>query len=233
MTESTFACFNATATHLKVVKMSEMAESRTRVEACEQALGQTFTVRTSREPAPTLTLIVLESGERLYLWRTSLCVYTKSTRRWIHILDSNCMELIPGEFRCRETCMSRLFRGSRERRLRQRRREMLRSVWRQEELYVQGMRTSILPPTAPPQLVVPQPTQARVPAFLGHIIKRDAVRNRDTCPVTLENFTEEIKAAVTPCFHLFTEAGLCGWLKTKAECPTCKAPVDTALCLFL
>jgi len=225
MTEDVFACFNPSVTRLKIVRMTEISGAVTRLEAFHGELGGTMSIRTSREPAPTLTAILLESGERLYLWRTSMCVYHRSTGTWIHILDSNRMTMIPGEFTYRETCMSRLCRGSRERRCTQLRREMLRCIREREEMYTPSV--AALPPSAPPQ------RGGTVPAFLARIIKRDAVSNRDMCPVTLEEFTEEIKAAVTPCFHLFTEAGLCAWLDTKGECPTCKAGVDKDACLFL
>ena len=229
MAEVIFAVFDDSLIHLKCVRMNDtvyQGESRTRLEACDTAASNSSVmIKTSQEPEPTLTRLILESGSPIYLWRTSMCMYHRRTRKWIHILDSNCLNQIPGEFTYREDCISKFFSGSRNIRCKILHRRMLQTIYRQELTLVR----------MPAPVPVPLPSEAapKIPAFLGAIIKRDAITKKDTCPISLEEFTEDMKTVVTPCFHIFTQAGLSRWLESKSLCPTCKTSIATASCLFI
>lgn len=226
MAEVVFAVFDEQLIHLKMVRMKDIpygSESRTRLESCDTATtsNRSMVIKRSQEPEPTLTRITLESGAPIYLWRTPMCVYHGRTGKWIYVLDSNCLNAIPGEFTYREECISRFFRGSRNTECKTLRARMMQSI-------PQEPQNRMPVPTAPAAVSAP-----KIPAFVAEIIKRDAIRNKDTCAITLDEFTEDTKTVVTPCFHIFTRSGLCTWLESKHLCPTCKASVSTASCLFL
>jgi hypothetical protein len=237
MAEVVFAVFDENLIHLKIVRMNDVlcgGETRIRLEGCDTSTSRTrsMVIAASKEPQPTLTRIMLESGNTIYLWRTPMCVYHRRTGKWIYILDSNCLNAIPGEFTYREECISRLFRGSRNRdckMLHYRMLEIIRAEQTQIRVPVPTAPAFARTPTAP---LAPVPA-VKIPAFVGGIIKRDAVRNKDSCAITMDEFTEDTKTMVTPCFHIFTTSGLCKWLESKELCPTCKASIDMRSCLFI
>jgi Ring finger domain len=67
-------------------------------------------------------------------------------------------------------------------------------------------------PVAPPAL----------PAFVVEALKRDAIAQCQSCPITMAAFTEAMAVAITPCYHLFTADALTAWLVNKSSCPMCK-----------
>jgi hypothetical protein len=226
MAEVVFAAFDEDLINLKIVRMIEFicaGESRVRLEECDASASRnrSMVIKRCKDPRPTLTRIILESGNVIYLWRTSMCVYHYRTGKCIYILDSNCLTAIPGEFTYREECISRLFKGSRNTDCKMLRSRMLESIRAEEAVQI--------------RLPVGNVCKAAVeiPMFVGAIIKRDAIRNKDSCPITMDEFAEDTKTMVTPCFHIFTTAGLCKWLESKDICPTCKASVRMRSCIFL
>jgi hypothetical protein len=85
----------------------------------------------------------------------------------------------------------------------------------------------------PPPVPSAPPAQTPIATYLGEIIKRDAIHTKAICSISLEEFTNETKTGVTPCFHLFEAEGLRTWLKTDYTCPICKSTVTPTGCLFI
>lgn len=86
--------------------------------------------------------------------------------------------------------------------------------------------------TAPAQ---PQPkvkasqkrsTTGTVPPFVAELILKAAIEKKESCPISYQDFDQLASVTVTKCYHCFDTNALEQWLKTKAECPLCKSPVD-------
>ena len=85
---------------------------------------------------------------------------------------------------------------------------------------------------APAPAAAPKATQ-RIPSapfpvgpphFVAQALLRDAVRRGQSCPISLNDFTDS-PCAVTNCFHIFEGSALEAWLSGHKDCPVCKAPV--------
>lgn len=230
MAEILFANFNEEYTRLKIVRMKEIlygAEPKIQLEGCD-ALNESMIIKKSQNPEPTLKHIRLVSGEDIHLWRTSFCVYHPRTGTWIHILDSDKPRMIPGEFTYKEEYLSALFSSSKSAACIQRKREIVDIIHK--------IGVALLPTVPVPVPSIQPPSRSplmKVPLFVGKIIKRDAIQNKDRCAIMLDEFTEDMKTCVTPCFHIFTESGMSAWLESKNQCPTCKCDVQQSSCLFV
>jgi len=235
MPEGYFAMFDAEMVNLKVVRLVEVG-NRFRFEESDRAASPvpSVVVRTSREPQPTLKKFDTEDGSQIYMWRTSMCIEHKRTGTWIHIIDANHPELIPGEYTHKETFGSKMMKGNRNIHYKELRTRMLAHVEELIRAELQVIHTEELI-TAELQAVHTEevsPTPARtIPRFVGEIIKRDAVATKHACVITMDEFTEDMKTSVTPCFHIFDELALSRWLQSTNLCPVCKASVSPAECL--
>jgi len=214
--------FDAEMVNLKIAQIIEVG-NRFRFEECDAAISPVpnVVIRTSREPQPTLKKFDTEDGSQIYMWRTSMCIEHKRTGAWIHILDANHPELIPGEYTHKETFGSKFAKGNRNILYKELRTRMLAHI---DELIRAELQVIHREENSP--------TPARtIPRFVGEIIKRDAVATKYTCAITMDEITEDMKTLVTPCFHIFDELALLRWLQSTNVCPVCKASVSPAECL--
>lgn len=214
--------FDAEMVNLKVVRLVEVGD-RFRFEESDAATSPTASVviRTSREPQPTLKKFDTEDGSQIYMWRTSMCIEHKRTGTWIHIIDANHPELIPGEYTHKETFGSKMMKGNRNINCKELRIRMLARIEELIQAELQIIHSEEFSETLP----------RSIPRFVGEIIKRDAVAMKHTCAITMDEFTEDMKTLVTPCFHIFDQLALSRWLQSTNLCPVCKASVSSAECL--
>ena len=229
MPERLFASFNEDLTRLKIVRMIDSGWNTSQTiqllpYVSDRKKKRVFITK-SLDSSPMLKHIPLDTGEQIYLWRTPWCMYNKETGTWIHILDSDKMYAIPGEFIYKEKYIDSLVEASRVVEKQALSTQMIASISESESVHL-GTAPSILQiaPSAPPALPSP-------PSFVAQIIKRDAIQRRESCPISLETFTNHMKARITPCFHIFQEDSLNQWLTKEVSCPMCKAYISCEQCV--
>ena len=229
-----FALFDDTVQKLKVVRMTEIPKPEMLVmlsPSREGAATQKLQIVKSNESEPMLSRIQLDPGKHLYLWRSPWCMYHETTRCWIPILDSDKREAIPGDF---TYSSMHIFYNPWYSEYKSLHRTMVQRV---ESLEKDTFVRTI--PTAPIQIPLPKSSGPPVvrnykpPTFVAHIIKRDAIANRTTCSISLEEFTHEMKTQVTPCFHIFDSRSLNEWVSLQGCCPMCKVPLSNEDCVLL
>lgn len=185
-----------------------------------------YTLDLCREEStnPGLRPVSLYSGDTIYLWRTGWTVYHEPSSTWIPILDTNCLLQLPGDFLytaandTSQQCTDRI-RESKALRYK---------IFQQICLPRTGGQTTRsvdlpLMPAARAVRVPPLLTKAAIPGFVIASMKRDAIARKESCPISMEAFTENTEVAMTSCFHLFEAASLATWFRTHSTCPMCKA----------
>lgn len=61
-----------------------------------------------------------------------------------------------------------------------------------------------------------------LPAYVVDLIIQDRLQKKESCPITLCEFTDASRMAVTSCYHCFDMDALKQWVKTKQVCPVCR-----------
>jgi hypothetical protein len=91
-------------------------------------------------------------------------------------------------------------------------------------------------PTAPPALVAPASvapaypaSKPLIPPFVAEALKRDAISQNESCPISLCPFQECKEISITSCYHMFERSAIKSWLQTKSECPICKQKIAGTL----
>jgi hypothetical protein len=79
------------------------------------------------------------------------------------------------------------------------------------------------PPPSPPQQS--QALRTEIPKFVADMIKSEAIRDKKSCPITMNTVTSEMACSITSCFHLFDRAALATWMEKESKCPICKTAV--------
>ena len=233
MTERCFAIFDEQVRKLKLVKMTEiLPEPDVIIMLSPFTEGDIYgkaRIADSSEPEPMLKRIPLDADEHMYLWRSPWCMYVDRIKAWIPILDSTRREEIPGEYiyETEYTFYNPWYRTYKDLRT-----KMMKEAEAIEQQYV-PVPVPVRIPSAPPAPVPSAPPCHKPPMFVASIIKRDAIANRMACSISLEDFTEEMKTRVTPCFHIFEATQLEEWISLKPVCPTCKASLQQEDCLVL
>jgi hypothetical protein len=69
-----------------------------------------------------------------------------------------------------------------------------------------------------------QPAAKPIPEFVCRALIREAIEKRESCPISLSEFTPETSMSVTSCYHVFETDSLTVWLNTNSSCPVCKQP---------
>ena len=220
MREHHFAVYDDNVSRLKVLKMTQISGSPNYVIRLTGITpdftdDQIIKVGESDDSAPELKRVPLEEEQHMYLWRSPWCMYYRKTGLWIPILDSDRRSMIPGVFFYKERTWRR---GQHYEAYKQLRREMLLQIQERER---------------PPPVPSAPPAQTPIAAYVGEIIKRDAIHTKTTCSISLEEITQETKTGITPCFHLFEEESLRLWLQTEQTCPICKSTVTLSGSLFI
>ena len=220
MREHHFAIYDDNVARLKVVKMTQICGAPNYVIRLTGITpdftdDQIIKVGDNDDPAPDLKRVPLEEDRHLYLWRSPWCMYYRKTGLWIPILDSDRRSMIPGVFFYKER------------------------TWRRGQLYdaYKGLREQMIleieQRERPPPVPSAPPAQTPIATYVGEIIKRDAIHTKAICSISLQEFTQETKTGITPCFHLFDADSLRMWLETDHSCPVCKSSVTLNGCLFL
>lgn len=88
-----------------------------------------------------------------------------------------------------------------------------------------------MPQPQPPQASAPPPAKAKastngVPQFVADLLVKAAIEKKESCPISYLEFEQLSSISITKCYHCFDTDALAKWLKTKAECPLCKATVN-------
>lgn len=182
------------------------------------------------------------SVEHCYMWRLPWAVYYAPLKVWIPVLDSNFP--MPGDYIYR---VKNDTREAYERRVRENKilHENVILTLSNDPYRVytisRPLRILMAQPlthfeaSAPPALLPPipsaPPAPVKPPAFVANIMKGDAIKNAQSCPISLEVFTDAAKMCMTPCFHMFERASLEEWMKNTYSCPVCKASCSLEDCL--
>jgi len=69
----------------------------------------------------------------------------------------------------------------------------------------------------------PAEIKSIIPAYVVDLIIQDRLQKKESCPITLTEFTDASRMAVTSCYHCFDMEALKQWVKTKDVCPVCRA----------
>jgi len=247
MGDTYFAMFDEDVRRLKVVRMSQIIPDPCLVLKLSPYTNLTSTdsvrVAVSEQPEPMLKRIPLDAEKHVYLWRSPWCMYNKDYNSWIPILDSDQRDTIPGQFTYHTEY--KLYNPWRAEYNKLRARMLLSATAIEREYQEQQsmLRSpapvpvplpAAVPVRAPKPMPVPAPLPSRKPpAYVAEIIKRDAIANRLSCMISLEDITENMKTEVTPCFHIFEAASLSKWIALKSVCPACIAPITQDDCLLL
>ena len=70
---------------------------------------------------------------------------------------------------------------------------------------------------------IPTEVKSLLPAYVVDLIIQDRLQKKESCPITLSEFTDASHMAVTSCYHCFDMDALKQWVKTKDVCPVCRA----------
>ena len=168
---------------------------------------------------PMLKKIPLDNGEHLYLWRFPWCIQLEELDVWIPILDSDKRDKIPGAFAYKTQYEVHNPWYEEYRSLRT---NMLKTI---EEQQWRTIRRN-----APPRLQV---AATKPPKHVAEIIKRDAIANKMTCSICLDDITADMTVSVTACFHIFESTSLKGWIQRTCTCPVCLKPISEETCVLL
>lgn len=203
--------FNETFDHLKYVQL--VAGQVNQVEECKiPRKGLAYIARRYGTDVSEQTIGI--KGKSIRIWNTPICVEDPETKTWHTIYDTENRAALPGKYTQATYYVNEALRS-----------ECL--SLRKRILATNHVVPSIAPtPSAPPQISAKRP-----PRFVAEAIKRDAIATKQTCMISLEEIQKEMKALVTPCFHLFEQEGLQDWLTKSTECPLCKANVLRVDCI--
>jgi hypothetical protein len=226
MTERYFAIFDDAVRRLKIVCMSEVSPEPDLVIMLSPYTGAAtpgkVQIMPSGDPEQMIKRVPLQAAQHVYLWRSPWSVYLDLAKAWIPIVDSDKRARIPGEY-IYEVIYT--FYNPWYSQYMSLRSTMLKEVERLERESI-PVRQPV--PSAPPAIPPHKP-----PRFVAEIIKRDAIATKSCCVISLNEFTEDMKTLVTPCFHIFEAASLGEWIAQKGSCPACKGPVKQETCLLL
>jgi hypothetical protein len=141
------------------------------------------------------------------LWRTPWAIYYKAMDFWIPIIDVTDNSVIPGTYiygiKSDTTAM------------------FTTRVKEQQDLRNRMMFPSVVPASQAAEPAVSVGQDSIVPSFIGDAIKRDAITKSASCPISLDEFTNDMAIVLTNCYHIFKEESLKTWLHTNDKCPLC------------
>ena len=62
-----------------------------------------------------------------------------------------------------------------------------------------------------------------LPKYITDLIIQDHIQKKESCPITMTEFTEPKNMTVTACYHCFDIEALNIWQSTNDKCPVCRA----------
>lgn len=106
-----------------------------------------------------------------------------------------------------------------------RRRQARQKRSRDYYMFIQSSGQSRLSPaTERPQ---PQPPVDPPPRFVARLVKEAAIKEGQSCPISMIPIEDKTEFAMTSCFHLFDPASLDTWRLRKDTCPVCKKKITS------
>lgn len=80
-------------------------------------------------------------------------------------------------------------------------------------------------PNPPPQ-PLPTPIQpvkeTKLPKHVHEALLRDAKSGTESCPISMNIYSECKSLSMTSCFHIFDKDSIDQWLKSNTTCPVCR-----------
>lgn len=229
MQKKYFAIFDEEVKRLKVACMVEII---TVPEIIIEIVQHTSTMPEKKKSVvkvanfePMLKKIPLDHNEHLYLWRFPWCIRLGELNIWIPILDSDKREKIPGAFAY--TTQYEVYNPWYEE-YRSLRTNMLKTIQEQQSSTVTRNTSAV---EGIPRL--PAPVATKPPKHVAEIIKRDAIANKMTCSISLDDITADMTVSITACFHIFESTSLKGWIQKTCTCPVCLKPISEETCVLL
>lgn len=198
-----FAVLDVVTLRIKIVQLDQAVwrESFSHRLTAYSASCETNVLPLSRTTTDLcVSRLTLSSGS-IFVWRTGWAVSHKNV--WIHILDSDERESIPGtyDFICLGT------------------NELAVKEQKERRISMGLCETEPIPLAQPSK-----PAQASsIPTFVAEIMKRDALASAASCPISLEPLNNSV--AITSCFHLFESNSIHTWIQRDSSCPVCKSQV--------
>jgi hypothetical protein len=77
-------------------------------------------------------------------------------------------------------------------------------------------------PPSPPRL----PPAAAPPRFVIEAVKEKAIKEEQSCPITMTSFEASSPAVLTSCYHLFEAEAIRSWCASHSTCPVCKQEIQ-------
>lgn len=145
--------------------------------------------------------VITADAKRLYMWKTAYSVFHPRLSAWIPVLDFS-EPCYPGQF---------LYTSKHETAATYRAHCILQRSIRAEMLL--KIREEAMPETI------------GIPKFVRDIMKADAIRKNDICPISMTPFKSCGKILLTNCFHMFEATSIEEWLKKSSSCPVCKQKI--------
>lgn len=62
-----------------------------------------------------------------------------------------------------------------------------------------------------------------LPKYVTDLIIQDHLQKKESCPITMAEFTDPTKMAVMACYHCFDLEAINKWQITNNQCPVCRA----------
>ena len=140
-------------------------------------------------------------------WRTPWGIYYKAKNIWIPIIDTTDNSIMPGTYiyGIKYDTIATFTTRMKE----------------QKDLRNRMMFPSLVPAAQVAEPVVSVGQDSIVPSFIGDAIKRDAITKSASCPISLDEFTNDMSIVLTNCYHIFKQESLKTWLHTNDKCPLC------------
>lgn len=81
-----------------------------------------------------------------------------------------------------------------------------------------------------PNLYAPRAADRRAPALVAEkplarvseAVLEKAIREKESCPISMEELTKENATCVAPCYHTFEKESIRTWVQDHGTCPTCR-----------
>ena len=68
-----------------------------------------------------------------------------------------------------------------------------------------------------------QKKMTTLPKYITDLIIQDHIQKKESCPITMAEFTDPKNIAVTACYHCFDLEAMKKWQSTNDKCPVCRA----------
>lgn len=68
-----------------------------------------------------------------------------------------------------------------------------------------------------------QKKPTNLPTYITDLIIQDHIQKKESCPITMAEFTDPKRMTVTTCYHCFDMEALNKWQSTNDKCPVCRA----------